>query len=153
MSNKINTLGKLIHYDFNTNIASFQFDFVDINLQEQIESLLNFTKPIKLSFVKVKKLRSKTEQQQRKFWVDFYKIMKELKISITKDNKAELYDFVKKNIFPARKSSFIRNDNNEIIDNYYVPEMKDLSIEEMNKVIEDLHYYYSYLNIKWENNE
>ena len=96
---KINVLGTMIDYNTVTNTATFKFDFVDNNLISQIENLLQHSKPIKLSFKKIKPFRSKTYQQQKKFWADFNKILIKMKIPATKDNIEQLYWFIKCNIF------------------------------------------------------
>jgi len=150
---KIDVLGSLLHYDSKTMTATFRFDFVDNNLIEQIENLLQHKTPIKLTFKKVKPFRSKTYQQQKKFWVDIHKILKALDIQETKENLDQFYSFIKNNIFPAKKSYVGYNSNGNKVFSVYAPEMKDLSVEEMAKVIEDLHTYYSYLKIDWDKKE
>jgi len=76
--------------------------------------------------------------------VDITKILLALEMVINEENKQVMYKFVKKNVFPAREKYI---DAQKFV---YAPDMKELSIEEMDKVIKDLRSYYEHLNIDWE---
>lgn len=151
--NKVETLAKVIFFDPKTNIISHKLDFVDDKLLKEIENLLQYSYPTKVSFKTVKPFRSKTYKQQCQFWVDFGKVLKAQNIDKTAEVCEVLYDHIKRTIFPCRKILIGYDDNNTPKFDYYVPEMKDLSIEQMAKVIESFREKYNYLNIDWDRRE
>lgn len=147
---KIETLGKLLYFDINTNVATFKFDFVDANLLGEIENLLQHQYPIKHSFKGIKPFRSKTYKQQCQFWVDFGKILKAQDIEKTKEVTDTLYKHIKETIFPARKILIGYDENNNPSYDYHAPNMGDLSLEEMKNVIIHFREKYEYLKINWD---
>jgi hypothetical protein len=151
--NKVETLAKVIFFDPKTNVISHKLDFVDDSLLKEIENLLQYSYPIKVSFKTVKSFRSKTYKQQCQFWVDFEKVLSKQKIEKTAEVCETLYDNIKKTIFPCRKVLIGYDENNVPKFDYYSPNMGDLSIDEMARVIESFREKYSYLKIDWEKKE
>jgi len=147
---KVTSLGKLISFNPNTGDIHFRENFLTPELINVYEDLVKYEKPIKHSFKSVKPFRSKTYQQQKKFWVDSHKILKAQKININTENMNIYYRFIKENIFPVKYVDFGFDENGRTKRMPYVPEMKELTWDEMDKVINDLHEYYDYLGIDWD---
>ena len=146
---KLEVLGQVQSYNSDTNQLIFKLDFVDLNTIEQIEELVQWSKPVKFSFKMMKSFKSRTYQQQKKFWVDVSKIMKALKIENTKENGSQLYWFIRCNIFPVKEAMVGYDEHDNPVHKPYPPEMKELTLEEMAGVIGNLHEHYSYLDIDW----
>lgn len=150
---KVDYMGHIVAFNANTSTLTFQIDFLTPELIDEFVNLANEKKPVKHTFQSVKKIRSKTYQQQKQFWVDVHKVLKKQDIIIDREVLKEFYDFVKRSIFPARRVEFGTDSDGNPISHYYAPEMKDLTIEEMAKVITDFRSYYEHLKIDWDQYE
>lgn len=150
---KVDILGKAVSFNPETNSLYFKLDFVDAELLKEIETLLQHSYPIKISFKPIKPFRSKTYKQQCQFWVDFGKVLKAQEIVKTEEVTETLYRHIRETIFPCRQIIIGYGENNDPIYDYYVPNMKDLSMEEMKNVIVTFREKYSYLQIDWEKKE
>ncbi len=151
--NKVDTLSKIVSFDPHTNTLIQKLDFIDADLLKEIEALITHSYPIKVSFKPIKPFRSKTYRQQCQFWVDFGKVLKKQGIEKTKEVTDALYDHIRKTVFPCRRIIIGYDLENNPKFDYYVPNMKDLSIEEMAKVIERFREKYEYLKIDWDQKE
>ena len=147
---KVEFLGKLLSFDSKNSTLIFRVDFLSPELVEEFTNLLENQRPIKHSFFQVRKFRTKTYQQQKQFWVDVAKVLNKQDIAITKEVMDHFYDYIKKNIFPAKKAYIGIDEKGDSIYHYYPPNMRDLTVEEMTKVIQDFRSYYEFLNIDWE---
>jgi len=143
---KTEILGKLITYDPDKSFIGIRVAFLTPQIQKNLEELFVSNKLIKFTFNSIQSSRSKTYEQQKKFWVDVNKILRKMSVPVTSENSNILYDNIKRNIFPVKYVDF-----GEINRLPYVPEMKELTIEEMSGVINKLHDQYAYLKINWEN--
>ena len=147
---KLDILGRVLHFDPERNVLTYKLNFVTPEIHKEIENLIEYPYFIKNSFKTVKPFRSKTYKQQKQFWVDFGRVLKAQGIERSAEVDEAFYEHIKKIIFPARKIQIGFDENNNPKFDYYAPDMKDLSIDEMAKVITVFREKYEYLHIDWE---
>jgi hypothetical protein len=141
---KVDFLASIKSLNFETNSVVLSLDYLTPELVEELQNLFEKADSIKHTFKSVKADRPLSHQQRKQFWVDHHKIMVALQIPITKENsKTFYYDVVKPNIFPVRYRSL--GDHQYP----YIPEMKELTVEDMTDVIQRQRDFYEYLNINW----
>lgn len=142
---KIDLFGSISTFNLENNELVFNLNHLTLETIEDLQGFIESQEvETKLSFKIIKKERTLSAKQRKQFWVDFQKIMEALKIPKTVENsKVFYYDVVKKNIFPVKYRSL--GDHSYP----YIPEMKELLIEEMADIIQRQRDYYGNLDINW----
>jgi hypothetical protein len=134
-------MGTIENIDINKSVLTIKMDFIT---PEVMENLLKYTSEKKLfKFSFAGAYPDKHTYEQQKCWYgSISEILKNKTIFPSPEN-IKLYDeSMRRSIFPARKGML---DGQEIV---YVPQMKDLSEEEMNECINILHSRHP--QVDWE---
>ncbi len=137
--------GRAVDFDLDAGILTFQLAFFDENNLQDIERLIKDGTMRKMILAGTRlNYDSMSYEQQKKWFVSVKLIIEHHNGVPSGENILLLHKELKKDIFPVRMKSI------GDIEIPSIPSIRDLSWEELNGCIQELHERYEQLNINFD---
>ena len=143
---EIKLLGNITNFDPVTNEVTLKLDFLNITKQEVIEQILEQKLPIAFRFTKPGRRMKTHAQLKRYFWM-LKLILQVKKVFPSAKALKTLDEYVKKSLIECEHLEF--QEGEELIRIPILPSKADMSIDELNSLMQAIEDHYTYLKIDW----